>query len=345
MRGGWRGTLVKFTIFVVVMVFMTASLFFIFGHYTTGSTNGYSAVFTDVSRLRSGDTVRIAGIRVGTVTGVSLREDKKVVVKFDADKKVALTTGTRVMVRYLNLVGDRYLELADSPGSTRILRPGSEIPADHTAGALDLDLLIGGLKPVIQGLNPQDVNELSQALVQIFQGQGGTFESLLSRTSSFSNALADNSQVVQQLIDNLNTVIGTLTKDGDKFKDAVDRLQKLVTGLSKDRDPIGTAIVQLDNGTASIADLLTNARPPLAGVVDQLSILGPLLDDGKGHIDYELQRVWKDYRKLVREGSYGAWYNYYLCGVVVRATTTDPSSRPVYFPVYKQKGGRCAEQE
>ena len=122
------------------------------------------------------------------------------------------------MVRYLNLVGDRYLELADGPGSTKILPPGSQIPVDNTAGALDLDLLLGGLKPVIQGLNPQDVNALSQALVQIFQGQGGTLESLLSKTSSFSNALADNSQVVQDLIDNLNTVVDTLAKDGDSSR-------------------------------------------------------------------------------------------------------------------------------
>src|SRR5262249_54958481 len=141
-------------------------------------------------------------------------------------------SGTRAMVRYLNLVGDRYLELADGPGSTKILAPGSQIPVDRTAGALDLDLLLGGLKPVIQGLNPQDVNALSQALIQVFQGQGGTLESLLTKTSSFSNALADNSQVVQQLIDNLNSVVGTLDKDGGKFKDALDRLQRLVSGFS-----------------------------------------------------------------------------------------------------------------
>jgi phospholipid/cholesterol/gamma-HCH transport system substrate-binding protein len=246
-------------------------------------------------------------------------------------------------VRYLNLVGDRYLELADGPGSTKTLSPGSQIPVDKTAGALDLDLLLGGLKPVIQGLNPQDVNELSQALVQIFQGQGGTLESLLSKTSSFSNALADNSQVVQQLIDNLNTVVGTLSADGDKFKDTLARLQRLVTELSADRDPIGTAIVSLDNGTASIADLLTNARPPLAATVDQLNKLAPLLDDGKGHLDYTLGRLPEDYRKLVRQGSYGAWYNYYLCGVMLRAT--DFQDNPVYFPWIKQKSGRCAEKD
>ena len=343
MRGGWRATLAKLVVFGVVMVILTGFLFFIFGQYRTGATNGYSAVFTDASRLKSGETVRIAGIRVGTVTGVSLRDDKKVVVTFDADRNIALTGGTRAMVRYLNLTGDRYLELADGPGSTKILPPGSQIPVDHTAGALDLDLLLGGLKPVIQSLNPQDVNALTQSLVQVFQGQGPTLESLLSKTSSFSNALADNSQVIQDLIDNLNTVVDTLAKNGNQFSDTIDRLERLVTGLSKDRDPIGDAIVSLDNGTASLADLLTEARPPLAGTVDQLNRLAPLLDTGKGQIDVALQKAPENFRKLVRLGAYGSFINYYVCGISFRATTTDGTDQTVVFPWIEQTTGRCAE--
>ncbi len=102
---------------------------------------------------------------------------------------------------------------------------------DRTAPALDLDLLLGGLKPVIQGLNPQDVNALTSSLIQILQGQGGTLESLFSKTSSFSNSLADNNQVIEQLIDNLRTLLDTLSKDGDQFSGAIDRLEQLVTGL------------------------------------------------------------------------------------------------------------------
>ena len=191
-----RATLIKFAIFAVVMAMLTAFLFFIFGQYRTGSTTGYSAVFTDVSRLKPGQSVRVAGIRVGTVDSVSLQPDKKVVVKFDADRNVVLTEGTRAAVRYLNLVGDRYLELVDGPGSTKRLPAGGQIPVDRTAPALDLDLLLGGLKPVIQGLNARDVNALTSALLQVFQGQGGTLESLFAKTTSFSNALADNDQTV-----------------------------------------------------------------------------------------------------------------------------------------------------
>jgi phospholipid/cholesterol/gamma-HCH transport system substrate-binding protein len=336
------GTLIKFTAFALVMVILTAFLFLIFSQMRTGSTNGYSAVFTDASRLKTGDTVRVAGIRVGTVKGVSLEPDRKVLVEFDTDRSLVLTTGTKAQIRYLNLTGDRFLELADSPGSTKILSAGSQIPVDRTAPALDLDLLLGGLKPVIQGLNPQDVNALTSSLVQILQGQGGTLESLFSKTSSFSNSLADNSQVIEQMIDDLRTLLDTLSKDGDQFSGAIDRLERLVSGLSTDRDPIGEAITSLDNGTASLADLLGRARPPLAGTIDELSRLAPLLDGKhKDYFDATLQQLPELYRKLARVGSYGAFFPYYICGITFRAS--DLEGRTVVFPWIKQETGRCAE--
>jgi phospholipid/cholesterol/gamma-HCH transport system substrate-binding protein len=335
------GTLIKFTIFGVVMAMLTAFLFLVFSETRTGATNGYSAVFADASRLKSGDTVRVAGIRVGTVKDVSLEADRKVLVRFDADRNIVLTTGTQAQVRYLNLVGDRYLELVDTPGSTKILPVGSTIPADRTAPALDLDLLLGGLKPVIQGLNPQDVNALTASLIQVLQGQGGTLDSLFSKTSSFTNSLADNNQVIEQLIEDLKSTLDTLSKDGDDFSGAIDRLDQLVKGLSADRDPIGEAITSLDNGTASLADLLGRARSPLAGTVDQLNRLAPLLDSDKDRLDASLQRAPEIYRKLARVGAYGAFFPYYICGIAFRAS--DLEGRTVQFPWVKQETGRCAE--
>ena len=343
MRGSLRATLVKFAVFGVVMAVLTAFLFFIFGQYRTGATAGYSAVFADASRLKAGQSVRVAGIRVGTVNSVSLRPDKKVVVKFDADRNIVLTEGTRAAVRYLNLVGDRYLDLIDGPGPSKLLGAGGQIPVNRTAPALDLDLLLGGLKPVIQGFNPQDVNALTASLIQVFQGEGGNLQSLFSKTSSFSNALADNDQTVQQLIDNLNTVVGTLSKDGDKFSGAIDRLERLVSGLSDDRNTIGTAIDSLSNGTTSLADLLSNTRPQLAGTVDQLSRVAPLLDQDKDRIDAALQRAPKNLRKLVRLGSMGATIPYYVCLLTLRGT--DLNGKTVVAPLFRSEAGRCKEPD
>jgi phospholipid/cholesterol/gamma-HCH transport system substrate-binding protein len=336
-------TAIKFGAFGLTMVILTAGLLAIFSQYRSGSTSAYSAVFSDSSSLKSGDSVRISGIRVGTVRDVELQPDNTVVVSFDANDTIRLTENTKVAVRYLNLVGDRYLELLDQPGSTRIRPAGTRFGVEQTEPALNLDLLLGGLKPVIQGLNPDDVNALTTSLIQILQGQGGDMESLFARTSSFTNALADNGQTVENLIDNLNDTLAVLAKDGEKFSGAVDGLERLVTGLAEERDPIGEAITALDNGTASLADLLTEARPALSGTVDQLTRLAPLLsnDTDLARLDLVLQKTPQNYRKLVRLGSYGSWLNLYICGVSVRVS--DLQGRTAHFPWVIQNTGRCGE--
>ena len=343
MRGALGPTLVKFGVFAVVMSVLTAFLFFTFGQYRTGAVTGYSALFNDASRLKDGDSVRVAGVRVGTVNGVALQPDKKVVVKFDADRSGVLTDGTKAAVRYLNLVGDRYLELVDGPGSTRRLPAGGQINVDHTAPALDLDLLLGGLKPLVRGLNPRDVNALSSALLEVFQGEGGTLQSLFNKSTSFTNTLADNDQTIERLIDNLNTVAATLNKDGGQFSGAIDRLERLVTGLANDRDTFGPAIDALSTGTVTLADLLGKARKPLSATVDQLSRLAPNLDSDKDRLDAALQKAPRNYRKLVRLGVFGATIPYFLCQITIRGT--DLSGKTVIAPWFRSDAQRCEEPE
>jgi phospholipid/cholesterol/gamma-HCH transport system substrate-binding protein len=136
-------------------------------------------------------------------------------------------------------------------------------------------------------------------------------------------------------------VLGTISQDGDKFSGAIDKLEKLITGLSGDRDPIGTSIQSLDNGTASLTDLLTSARPPLAGTIDQLSRLAPILDQDKDRLDAALQKAPKNYRKLVRLGVFGATIPYYICEITLRGT--DLQGKTVIAPWFRSDAGRCTE--
>jgi phospholipid/cholesterol/gamma-HCH transport system substrate-binding protein len=331
---------IKFGIFAVVMIILSGFLVVVFGDFRTGSTTSYSARFEEVSELGPGDTVRVAGVRVGTVEEVSLTGDHHVEVTFNADRDVHLTAGTHATVKYLNLVGDRYLDLTDGAGSTRILLAGAQIPEEQTAPALDLDVLLGGLKPVIDGLRPQEVNGLTSSLLQIMQGQEGTVGSLFSKTSSFISTLAQDGVVIKDLIDNLNTVMATLESSGPEFSSTVSRLDRLVAELAQERDPIGSAITALDSGTAAVADLLTQARPPLASSVDELARLAPLVDADKDTIDTALQKAPENFRKLVRTGTYGNFIQYFICAITVRVT--DSTGAVVVLPWIEQTTGRCS---
>lgn len=244
-----RPTTVKLLIFTVVMAVIFAGLAIVFSQVRFSSSNGFHATFSDVSGLKSGDKVRIAGVPVGSVTGVSIGDSNQAEVEFDVDTKYSLMKSTKATVRYENLVGDRYMELLEGAGSTETLPSGGSIPVDQTSPALDLDLLLGGFKPLLRSLDPQQVNDLSGALLQVLQGQGGTLVSLLGNTSSFTSTLADRDQLIGDVITNLNDVLGTINDKGDQFSTTIDQLQQLVSGLAKDSGPIGNSITEIAGAT------------------------------------------------------------------------------------------------
>ena len=264
-------------------------------------------------------------------------------MRFDADRNIVLTTGTQAQIRYLNLVGDRYLELVDTPGSTKILPVGSTIPADRTAPALDLDLLLGGLKPVIQGLNPQDVNALTASLIQVLQGQGGTLDSLFSKTSSFTNSLADNNQVIEQLIEDLKSTLDTLSKDGDEFSGAIDRSISWSRGCPLTAIPIGEAIN------------VARQRNRLAG---RPARPGAVAIGGHGRPAEQARPVARQRTRTASTPPFSArprsTANSHASAPTARSfPTTSAGSRsapailravPSSFPWIKQETGRCAEE-
>ena len=204
--------------------------------------------------------MRIAGVPVGTVKRSQLNPDNTVDVAFDVNKRYQLYTSTRAVIRYENLVGDRYLEITSGPGELRKLPPGATIPKQNTQPALDLDALLGGLRPVLKGLDGAQGQRDQQRGPRAAAGPGRCAVELLSNTSSFTQDLAARDQLIADVINNLNTVLGTVDEKGAQFDASVDQLQKLVTGLAEGRDPIAGAIPPLASAENDLTDMLQKSR-------------------------------------------------------------------------------------
>ena len=226
------GAMWRLAIFVVVCTMVTFGLFMVFGQLRFQPEQTYSAEFTNISGLKERDFVRIAGVEVGTVKHISIRDDNIVVVKFSADDTVVLTQGSKALIRYDNLVGDRYLELQEGAGEVARLKPGQTIPVDRTEPALDLDALIGGFRPLFRALDPAQVNALTGQLIRAFQGQGAAIGSFLAQTAAVTNTLADRDVLIDQVVVNLNAVLGSLGDQSRQFDKAVTSLAGLMERLA-----------------------------------------------------------------------------------------------------------------
>jgi phospholipid/cholesterol/gamma-HCH transport system substrate-binding protein len=324
----------------VVCVLAIIALFAVFAQLRADNTQTYNATFNNVSGLKTGDFVRVAGVEVGKVKNLTIADDATVHVEFTASESVVLTQGTKVVVRYENLVGDRYLALVEGPGDVKKLAPGQTIPVSNTLPALDLDALIGGLRPLFRALNPEQVNSLTGELIQALQGQGATINSILNQTASLTNTLADRDQLIGQVIDNLNTVLGSLGDQSKQFDKAVDSVSQLVQGLAARKDDISSAVGNANAASGTIADLLSQARPPLQDTVHQLDRVASLVVADHEYVDNLLNKLPDKYQLLARQGLYGDFFNFYLCDAVLKLN--GKGGEPVYVKVAGQDTGRCA---
>jgi phospholipid/cholesterol/gamma-HCH transport system substrate-binding protein len=328
----------------LVLLAFTVVIIIVFGQ-VRDRTTGYSAVFTDASGLRSGQFVRAAGVEVGKVSKVTLIDgDKRVLVDFAVDSSLSLDKATTASIRYLNLIGDRYLELKRGD-SGQLLPPGATIPLEHTQPALDLDALIGGFRPLFKALDPDKVNRIAQSIITVFQGQGATINDILDQTASLTATLADRDQAIGEIINNLNTVLATTVKHQKEFDKTVDKLEVLITGLKNRADPLAAAVAHISNAAGTLADLLGEDRPLLHSTVGHLEGIQQSLIHDLPTLDDVLRKLPGAYRIIGRAGgTYGDFFNFYLCDISLKVNGLQPGGPVRTIKLFGQPTGRCMPQ-
>jgi phospholipid/cholesterol/gamma-HCH transport system substrate-binding protein len=357
MRGHTLSAFVKLMIFALVTVVATAILGVTISNKTFGSTKSYTAQFVDVTGLLPGDSVRAAGVRVGTVKSIKVVDvDGKSVaqVGFDVDQDVPITESTEFDVRYLNLVGQRYLAVVEKPGddTTQPTDKVITIGEHRTAPALDLTQLFNGFRPLFQALDPQDVNQFSLEIVKTLQGEGGTITDLVAHSASLTTTVAHRDAVIGQVINNLLRVLDTVQQRDQGLSQLIDQLQRLVSGLAADRNTIAAALPRIDALAGNSASLLRRVRPYLPSDLSHLSGLMHNLERTKNCSNYVypvrpevdatkvprfannnckgpntlaeyLRRAPVKLTQIIRTATYGSFFNFYLCDLEMTGQLAD----------------------
>jgi phospholipid/cholesterol/gamma-HCH transport system substrate-binding protein len=330
-------SLIKLIIFMIVTSILTLFLAATIGNITLGGKTKYSAVFSDVTGLLAGNDVRIAGVRVGQVSGIAITERKLAKVTFTLDQKRKIPKSSILRLRYRNLVGERYLAVTEGPGSADPLKPGSTFPLTQTRNALDLTVLFNGFRPLFQALDPESTNQVAFELVQTLQGEGGTLENLMQRTASLTTTLADRDAVIGRVITNLSAVLDTLD-NGDQLSQLILQLRRLSAGFAQDRTAIGQSIVGINDLTSATTSLLSDVRGPLRNDIAQLNTLAGTLDANKATVNGVLQRLPTKLDRIIGTATYGSWFNFYLCGFDGRIVLPTGA---VMSPSFVNSAARC----
>jgi phospholipid/cholesterol/gamma-HCH transport system substrate-binding protein len=363
-KGQTLSAFIKLMIFAVVTVLATAVLGVTISNTTFGSTESYTAQFSDVTGLLPGDSVRAAGVRIGTVKSIGNTLDDSghavAEVKFDVEKEVPVKESTHFAIRYLNLVGQRYIALVETPGSAED-QPKDKVitlAEDRTSPALDLTALFNGFRPLFQALSPEDVNTFSLEIIKTLQGEGGTVTDLVKRSASLTNTVANRDAAIGGVINNLLKVLDTVEQRDDGLNQLISQLQRLVTGLAGDRNTIAASLSHIDDLASNSALLLEQVRPyvpadlkNLSGLANNLNrtkncanYLLPITDKNKvtpkvprfanndckgpNTLEEYLHRAPTKLIQIIRTATYGSFFNFYLCDLEMTGALGELAQQP-----------------
>lgn len=339
MKRSLTGTLWRVGIFLAVCTLGIVAIVAVFGQLRFQPEKTYNAVFSNISGLKGGNFVRIAGVEVGKVKSITIRDDTTVNVRFATDSSVVLTEGTKAVIKYQNVVGGRFMALEEGPGGVKPMQPGETIPLGRTRPALDLDALIGGFRPLLRALNPDQANTLTRQLIDVLQGQGPTINSFLAQTASLTSTLADRDQLVGDVIKNLDVLLGTLSGESSGLDSAVDSVAQLVHALAERKEDVRNGVAYIDATAGSLQDLLSQARPPLKDTVHQIDRVAGIVVADHDYVEKLLDGLPDKYRILNRQGLYGDYFSFYLCDLVLKLN--GKGGQPVYVKLAGQSTGRC----
>ncbi|WP_182379973.1 MCE family protein [Nocardioides sp. WS12] len=308
--------LVAFGTITTVLIGVLATLI---GNISFVDSRTYYALFSDATSVFKGDRVRLSGVEVGSVRGLEIVDGPNGThlarVEFTVEDTVPIYADAQLQLRYENIVGQRYLSISESPEGQEKMADGGTFPASQTTPALNLTELFNGFQPLFRALEPKQLNDFSFQLVRALQGESTDLAAFMRDTGQLTNTIADRDAVIGDVVTNLNTVLETVgTRDG-KLTALIVEFRDLMTGLSKNSDTIEAALPDLARLLAGTTDAIADVRGPLKKDVDSLKVLSGQLHDTRGDLEDSLNITPERLKVLTRAGSYGSWFNYYLCGL------------------------------
>jgi phospholipid/cholesterol/gamma-HCH transport system substrate-binding protein len=262
--------------------------------------------------------VEVAGVAVGKVSSITLVDATHALVTFTANDNQVLTTSTNAVVRYANLLGQRYLALTQTGTAGTPLAHGATIPATRTQPALSLTALFNGFRPIFSLISPTQVNELSDDIIAVLQGQTDRLDDLVTKTAQLTANLSSRDQTFSDIVDSLSSLLGTVAQHDDQLAGAVTALHSLTANLQADGPALFNSLGSIDQLTSSISGLLGQLENHnLPGDISDLGAITAPVAQNTATLNKLVGGFVKAFGDFSRVSQNGNWVNIYPCDVFV----------------------------
>lgn len=261
----------KVGLFVLVGLIILGYMSFRVGEYGFGLKKGYlvDVVFDNAAGLEKDASVQIAGVEVGRVETIRLKDGKALVtmrilpeVKLEKDAVAAIKTH--------GILGEKYIEIIPGTKGEAFLAEGEEIT--NVQRQADIDRLLTQL-----GSIADDVKVVTTSLSRVLGGEEGE-ESLRSIVRNTRDLTESLNKVVRQNDEKFSQMISSLRDASIQMEKTFASLSEITDGINKGKGTIGRLVK--DDSTI---DKLNKTLASLQEISDKINkgkgTIGKLIHD------------------------------------------------------------------
>jgi phospholipid/cholesterol/gamma-HCH transport system substrate-binding protein len=207
-----------------------------------------------------GQTVRVAGVRIGDIGGVEL-EDGRAVVSMDIDREYRdlVHTNASALLRPKTGLKDMFIDLEPGGGDAPVVKQGFTIPIRATQPDVNPDEILSVLDTDTRDYLKLLVNGAGRGL----EGRGGDLRDLFARfepthrdLARVNGAVAERRRNLRRLITSLNVLSTELASRDDDLAKLVDSSAAVFGAFAQEQANVSAAVAELPSTLQQTTDTL-----------------------------------------------------------------------------------------
>jgi phospholipid/cholesterol/gamma-HCH transport system substrate-binding protein len=273
---------------------------------------GYTAYFTEAAGLAPGNTVRIAGVTVGTVTGVSL-DGAQVKVSFDVENAWVGDDST-VAIGIETILGEKYL--AVDPLGPGPQEPSELIPASRTTSPYDVTQALQQVGTVFQQVDTTSVAKALEDISATFANTPPAVHQALTGLAALSQTIASQDSQIATLLQGTSQLSGTVASEDSEFQSLINDGNLLLAELEQQQQAIGSLLTGTQALSTQLETLVKNDESTLGPMLAKLDKVTTVLEQNQANLQEALQLAGPYTRLTGNLVGSGPWFDTYLCGLI-----------------------------
>ncbi len=250
-----------------------------------------TAYFTSATAIYPGDDIRVAGVKVGSITSIE-PQGAQAKMTLAVDRGVPIPADASAIIMAQNLVAARYVQLAPAYEDTGpTMADGAEIGVDRTAVPVEWDQVKDQLMRLATELGPindatgTSLSRFIDSAANAMDGNGDKLRQAISQLAGAGRILADGSGDVVEIITSLQLFVSALRDSNTEIVQFQDRLASVTGVIDGSRTDLDAALTNLGTAVGEVERFIAGSRNQTAEQLQRLNNVTQNLVDNRAALE------------------------------------------------------------